>query len=143
MKKLAEKYNKIGILLVNLGTPDSPTIPAVKKYLCEFLSDRRVIEANPIFWKCVLNGIILPFRSPKTTRLYQSIWREEENMSPLLYYTKRQAELLTEHFSDGTLIDFAMRYGNPSIEGKMKSLQEQGATDIKVLPLYPQYSSHF
>jgi len=139
MEKLAKKYNKTGVLLVNLGTPDAATVSAVKKYLREFLSDRRVIETNPILWTFILNGIILPFRSPKTTKLYQSIWRKEDNLSPLFYYTKRQAELLADQMPDHVLVDFAMRYGNPSIESKINSLKEAGATEIKVLPLYPQY----
>tara|TARA_R110002124_G_scaffold276039_1_gene446707 strand:+ start:4561 stop:5553 length:993 start_codon:yes stop_codon:yes gene_type:complete len=141
MKKLENKYNKIGILLVNLGTPNSATVPAVKKYLREFLSDRRVIEANPILWKIILNCFILPFRSSRTTKLYQSIWRKEDNMSPLLYYTKRQAELLNEQMPNNVVVDFAMRYGNPSIDEKIKALQELGATEIRILPLYPQYSA--
>jgi len=141
VEKLTKKYNKNGILLVNLGTPDSPTIPAIKKYLREFLSDRRVIEVNPILWKFILNVIILPFRSPKTTKLYKSVWRKEDNLSPLFFYTKHQAELLRENLPDHVLVDFAMRYGSPSIEEKIKLLQKQGAVEIKVLPLYPQYSS--
>lgn len=141
MEKLAEKYNKTGVLLVNLGTPDEATVPAVKRYLKEFLSDYRVIEANPILWKMILNGIILPFRSPKTTKLYQAIWRQEDNTSPLFYYTRGQAELLNAQLPEHILVDFAMRYGNPSIESKIKQLQNEGATEIKILPLYPQYSS--
>jgi ferrochelatase len=138
---LAKKYNKSGVLLVNLGTPDSPTIPGIKKYLREFLSDRRVIEVNPMLWKFILNVIILPFRSPKTTKLYKAVWRKEDNLSPLFYYTKSQSELLNEDLPDHVLVDFAMRYGSPSIEDKIKLLQKQGVTEIKILPLYPQYSS--
>jgi ferrochelatase len=141
VEKLAKKYNKMGILLVNLGTPDSPTIPAIKKYLREFLSDRHVIEVNPLLWKFILNVVILPFRSPKTTNLYKSVWRKEDNLSPLFFYTKRQTELLRENLPNHVLVDFAMRYGSPSIEEKIKLLQKQGAIEIKVLPLYPQYSS--
>ena len=141
MKKLSEKYNKTGILLVNLGTPDSPSVPAVKKYLREFLSDKRVIELNTILWTFILNCIVLPVRSPKTAKLYRDIWRKKDNLSPLFYYTKRQAELLCQSVPDHILVDFAMRYGNPSIESKLKALHEQGATEIKILPLYPQYSS--
>jgi ferrochelatase len=141
MKNQYKKHNKTGVLLVNLGTPDSTSVPDVKKYLREFLSDRRVIELHPMLWTLILNGFILPFRSPKTAKLYKAIWRKEDNMSPLFYYTERQAALLCEIIPDHFLLDFAMRYGTPSIEVKLKALHKQGATDIKILPLYPQYSS--
>ena len=140
MEELAKKYNKTGVLLVNLGTPDAPTVPAIKKYLREFLSDRRVIEVNRWVWKIILNGFILPFRSPKTTKLYQAVWRQD-NTSPLFYYTKRQAELLSNETSADIVVDFAMRYGKPSLEDKIKCLQDDGCTEIRILPLYPQYSA--
>ena len=141
MKEYSSKYNKKGILLVNLGTPETVNVADVKKYLREFLSDKRVIEANPLIWKFILNCIILPFRSKKTAKLYKSIWNNKDNMSPLLYYTMRQSEKLQNLFDDNTIVDFAMRYGKPSIKEKILLLQSKGVTEIKVLPLYPQYSA--
>jgi len=136
------KYGKTGVLIINLGTPDSTNWLDVRKYLKEFLSDRRVIEVNPIIWQVILNLFILNFRPSKSARAYKEIWMKEENMSPLLYYTKKQAEKLSKSFTNENLIiDFAMRYGNPSIKSKIKKLNEEGCENLIILPLYPQYAA--
>ena len=135
-------YGKIGILLVNLGTPDTTSWWDIRKYLKEFLSDRRVIEVNPIIWQVILNLFILTFRPSKTAKAYKEIWMKEKNMSPLRYYTEMQSiKLSKEVRSDNIVVDYAMRYGNPSIASKVKSLQEKGCEDLIVLPLYPQYAA--
>ena len=107
------KFGKTGVLIINLGTPDSTSWFDIRKYLKEFLSDRRVIEVNPILWKIILNIFILNFRPSKTAKAYKEIWMKEENISPLLYYTRKQAQKISNTLSNENLvIDFAMRYGN-------------------------------
>ncbi len=140
MQQYSTKYNKKAILLVNLGTPDNYDVKSIRKYLREFLSDRRVIEANPILWKLILNLIILPIRSKKNVHSYEAVWDKKHNKSPLLLYTGNLAKELNAKL-DNHIVDYAMRYGNPSIESKIKSLQDQGVTEIIVFPLYPQYSA--
>jgi len=136
------KHGKTGALIINLGTPDSTKWLDIRKYLKEFLSDRRVIEVNPIIWQIILNVFILNLRPSKTAKAYKEIWMKEENMSPLLYYTKKQAEKLSKSISNENLIiDFAMRYGNPSIKSKIIKLHEEGCENIIILPLYPQYAA--
>ena len=136
------KYGKTGILLINLGTPDSTNWFDIRKYLKEFLSDNRVIEVNPIIWQVILNLFILTFRPAKTAKAYKEIWMKKENMSPLLYYTMKQTEKVSSFFRDENLvIDFAMRYGNPSIKSKIRNLHEEGCENLIILPLYPQYAS--
>tara|TARA_B000000532_G_scaffold178374_1_gene144841 strand:- start:199 stop:1197 length:999 start_codon:yes stop_codon:yes gene_type:complete len=136
------KFGKTGLLLVNLGTPDSTKWLDIRKYLKEFLSDRRVIEVNPILWQIILNLFILNFRPSKTAKAYKEIWMEKENMSPLRYYTIMQTKKLSEKMQEkNIIIDFAMRYGNPSIKSKLKSLQKSGCENIVILPLYPQYAA--
>ena len=136
------KYGKTGVLLINLGTPDSTSWFDIRKYLKEFLSDRRVIEVNPILWQVILNLIILNIRPSKTAKAYKEIWMKEENMSPLRYYTIMQTKKLIDHMGENKLIiDYAMRYGNPSINSKLIKLQEAGCENIIVLPLYPQYAA--
>ena len=136
------KFGKTGVLIVNLGTPDSTNWLDIRKYLKEFLSDKRVIEVNPIIWQLVLNVFILTFRPSKTAKAYKEIWMKEENMSPLLYYTKMQSKKISSSIStENLIIDFAMRYGNPSIKSKIYKLQEQGCENLVILPLYPQYAS--
>ncbi len=136
------KYGKTGALIVNLGTPDSTSWFDIRKYLREFLSDRRVIEVNPIIWQIILNVFILNFRPSKTAKAYKEIWMKEENISPLLFYTKKQTEKLSKSISnDNLIIDFAMRYGNPSINSKVKELQNKGCENLIILPLYPQYAA--
>ena len=136
------KFGKTGILLVNLGTPDSTSWWDVRKYLKEFLSDRRVIEVNPIIWQIVLNLFILTLRPSKSAHAYKQIWFEKTNESPLLYYTREQAHKLSIKIqNEVTTVDFAMRYGNPSIKSKLDHLKEEGCESIVVLPLYPQYAA--
>ncbi len=135
-------FGKTGILLVNLGTPDSTNWWDIRKYLKEFLSDRRVIEVNPFIWQIILNLFILTFRPSKTAHAYKQIWIKETNESPLLYYTRSQATKLSNKISNGNIIvDFAMRYGNPSIKSKLSLLKEKGCEHIIILPLYPQYAA--
>ena len=135
-------YGKTGLLLVNLGTPDSTGWWDIRKYLKEFLSDQRVIEVNPLLWQIILNFFILNFRPSKTAKAYKEIWMKKENMSPLRYYTIMQTKKLNEKIKNKNLIvDFGMRYGNPSIKSKMKKLQNEGCENIIVLPLYPQYAA--
>ncbi len=136
------KFGKTGILIINLGTPDSTNWWDIRKYLKEFLSDRRVIEVNPIIWQIILNLFILTFRPSKTAHAYKQIWRKESNESPLLYFTKRQAEELKNKLgSDKIILDYAMRYGNPSINSRLNRLKESGCENIIILPLYPQYAA--
>ena len=138
----AVKYGKTGVLIVNLGTPDTTNWLDIRKYLKEFLSDRRVIEVNPILWQIILNLIILTFRPSKTAKAYKEIWMKEENMSPLLYYTQKQTQKLVDSIaSEDLILDFAMRYGNPSIKSKIYKLKEQGCENLVILPLYPQYAA--
>lgn len=131
---------KIGVLLVNLGTPDGTDYWSMRRYLSEFLSDPRVIEVPQPIWQLILQGPILTFRPSKSGRAYKKIWTDEG--SPLLVYTKRQAEKLNARIgSDQLIVDFAMNYGNPSIASKISALKDQGCDRICVVPLYPQYSA--
>ena len=135
-------YGKTGILIINLGTPNSTSWFDIRKYLKEFLSDRRVIEVNPFIWKVILNVFILTFRPSKTAEAYKKIWMKDENVSPLRFFTESQTKKLSGRFKDDKiLIDFAMRYGDPSISHKMQELQRKGCENIVVLPLYPQYAA--
>ncbi len=135
-------YGKTGILLVNLGTPDSTKWWDIRKYLKEFLSDRRVIETNPFIWQIILNLIILNLRPAKTAKAYKEIWMKEENMSPLRYYTIMQTKKLLDRISNKNyIIDYAMRYGNPSIKSKIHKLHKTGCEKLVILPLYPQYAA--
>ena len=136
------KFGKTVILIINLGTPDSTKWWDIRKYLNEFLSDKRVIEVNPIIWKIILNLFILTFRPSKTAHAYKKIWREETNESPLLYFTRKQAiELNNRIGAEDIVVDFAMRYGNPSIKSKLNNLKVKGCENIVILPLYPQYAA--
>ena len=136
------KYGKTGVLIVNLGTPDSTNWLDIRRYLKEFLSDRRVIEVNPILWQLILNLIILNLRPSKTAKAYKEIWMKDINMSPLMYYTQKQTEKVSSSISnEDILIDFAMRYGNPSIKSKIKKLHDNGCENLVILPLYPQYAA--
>jgi ferrochelatase len=136
------KFGKTGVLLINLGTPDSTSWWDIRKYLKEFLSDQRVIEVNPILWQIILNLFILTFRPSKTAHAYKKIWREESNESPLLYFTRNQAKKLKDKIgNEKIIVDFAMRYGNPSIKSKLNLLKEEGCENIIILPLYPQYAA--
>ena len=135
------KFGKTGVLLINLGKPDSTSWWDIRKYLREFLSDRRVIEVNPFIWQIILNLFILTFRPSKTAHAYKKIWRKESNESPLLFFTRNQASKLNDKIgNDKVIVDFAMRYGNPSIKSRLDKLKEQGCENIVILPLYPQYA---
>ena len=136
------KFGKTGVLIINLGTPDSTSWWNIRKYLKEFLSDRRVIEVNPIVWQIILNLFILTFRPSKTARAYRKIWRKDTNESPLLFYTRNQAiELNKKVGNEKVKVDFAMRYGNPSIKSQLTKLKKSGCEHIIILPLYPQYAA--
>ncbi|WP_225899825.1 ferrochelatase [Croceicoccus gelatinilyticus] len=129
---------KVAVLLVNLGTPDAPEAGAVKRYLGEFLSDRRVVEIPPIVWQPILRGIILNTRPKKSAHAYSQVWGEDG--SPLAAITARQAKALQVRLGDGVKVDWAMRYGNPSIADKVTALKDAGYDRILFAPLYPQYS---
>lgn len=137
------KSESLGVLLVNLGTPDEPTPKAVRRYLKQFLSDGRVVEIPKVIWWCILNGIILRTRPAKSAKLYASVW--EEAGSPLLKYGKLQQQALQAEmavrFNGPVHVELAMRYGNPSILQGLRNLRSQGARRLLVLPLYPQYSA--
>lgn len=132
---------RVGVLLVNLGTPTAPTAAAVRTYLAEFLSDRRVVDTPRLVWLPVLHGVILNVRPVKTAKNYDLIWRRDSNESPLRYYTRRQAELLANQLGAGVIVDYAMRYGAPSIRDRIIALKAQGVERLLVIPLYPQYSA--
>ncbi len=133
---------KTGVLLINLGTPDSTKWWDIRKYLQEFLSDKRVIEVNPILWKIILNLFILTFRPAKTAKAYKKIWMKKQNMSPLRFYTIKQKANLKERIQKPFVeIEYAMRYGNPSIAKKLSDLKEKGCQEMIILPLYPQYAA--
>jgi ferrochelatase len=134
---------RIGVLLVNLGTPDSADTKGVRVYLKEFLSDPRVIEDQGLLWKLVLNGFILRTRPARKARDYQKIWNTEKNESPLKTITRAQSDKLTAAISDQDhiVVDWAMRYGNPSIASRIEALTAQGCDRLLVVPLYPQYSA--
>jgi len=127
----------IGVLLVNLGTPDGPDPDSVRRYLKQFLSDRRVIEIPPIVWQPILRGIILNTRPQKSARAYAKIWTTRG--SPLADITARQAEAVAGRFGDTVLVDYAMRYGQPSIEQRITDMMGKGCDRILIAPMYPQY----
>ncbi|HWI86056.1 MAG TPA: ferrochelatase [Sphingomonas sp.] len=128
---------KIGVLIVNLGTPDAADAGAVRRYLAEFLSDRRVVEIPPILWQPILRGIILRTRPKKSAHAYRQVWREDG--SPLAAITAQQAAALRDTLGDDVIVDHAMRYGRPAIADRLATLKEAGCQHILVAPLYPQY----
>jgi ferrochelatase len=128
---------RIGVIMSNLGTPDAPTPKAVKRYLKEFLSDRRVIEIPPLIWQVILRGIILNVRPKKSAHAYQQVWTERG--SPLAVITADQAAALDQRLGDNIRVVHAMRYGSPNIGEAIAALQQQGCTRILLAPLYPQY----
>jgi protoporphyrin/coproporphyrin ferrochelatase len=134
---------RVGVLLVNLGTPDSADTKGVRVYLREFLSDPRVIENQGLLWKLALNGVILRTRPRRKARDYQKIWNTEKNESPLKTITRAQSEKLAASIADHdhVVVDWAMRYGNPSIRSRIDALMAQGCDRLLVVPLYPQYSA--
>ncbi|HEX7929905.1 MAG TPA: ferrochelatase [Sphingomicrobium sp.] len=131
------EHGRIGVLLINLGTPDAPEAAAVRRYLAEFLSDPRVIEIPRIAWLPILHGIILRTRPKKSAHAYKQVWTEEG--SPLAAITRRQAEALQDQLGEEVVVDFAMRYGNPGIGQSIENLAALGCERILAAPLYPQY----
>ena len=133
----------MGVLLVNLGTPEEPTAPAVRRYLAQFLSDPRVVEIPRAVWLPVLYGIILTVRPKRSAAKYSAIWTPEG--SPLMVHTRRQSELLAKRFADESggrvVVDMAMRYGRPSVGDRLTALKASGCDRILVLPMYPQYAA--
>jgi len=134
----AVRTGGIGVLLVNLGTPDAPTPAAVKRYLAEFLSDRRVVEIPPLVWQPILRGIILNTRPKKSAHAYGQVWGPEG--SPLAAITRAQAEALQARLGSDLRVRWAMRYGNPAMGAELQALKDAGCDRILVAPLYPQYS---
>lgn len=128
---------KVGVLLMNLGTPDGPDTRSVRRYLGEFLSDRRVVELPRIAWQPILRGIVLRTRPRKSAHAYGLVWREDG--SPLAAITRLQAAALRDAFGPGVLVDWAMRYGNPSIATRLQAMKDAGCERILLAPLYPQY----
>lgn len=129
---------RIGVLLVNLGTPDAPTPAAVKRYLAEFLSDRRVVEIHPLVWQPILRGIILNTRPKKSAHAYAQVWTSEG--SPLAAITRAQAQALQARLGPEAQVRWAMRYGSPGMAAELRALKDGGCDRILVAPLYPQYS---
>lgn len=131
--------SRTGVLLVNLGTPDDPSIPAVRRFLAEFLSDRRVIDYPRLLWLPILYGIILRVRPPKTAHAYAQIWTKEG--SPLLLRSQALAKSLQAVLGSNTVVELGMTYGSPSVATAMRALRDRGIDRLVVLPLYPQYST--
>jgi len=137
------KSGKVGILLVNLGTPDGTDYTSMRRYLKEFLTDRRVIEWSRLFWYPILFGIVLNTRPGKVGKAYETIWNKDLNESYLRTYTRNQSELMAKSVADqpNVIVDWGMRYGQPSIASRMDALQKAGCERILVFPLYPQYAA--
>lgn len=136
-----DQADKIGILVTNLGTPDEPATPALRRYLAEFLGDPRVVEVPRLIWKCILHGVILRIRPPRSAKAYRGVWTEDG--SPLAVHTAAQAKALEAHYGakgDQYEVAYAMRYGNPSISSVLEEMLQKGVRKLVVLPLYPQYS---
>lgn len=134
-------HGRVGVVLMNLGTPDATDYWSMRRYLKEFLSDPRVIEVPRVIWWFILNLIILTFRPSKSGHAYASIWDKQHNASPLRVITKAQSEALQERLGDEVVVDYAMRYGQPSIAAVMDRMMAAGCTRILAAPLYPQYSA--
>lgn len=136
-----KQADKIGVVITNLGTPEAPTKQALKPYLREFLSDPRVVEVPRLIWWFVLNGIILNIRPKRSAQAYATVWSDQG--SPLMVHTRNQAEALAlkcrETYGEDVIVDFAMRYGQPSVGNVIEKMQQQGVRKLLVLPLYPQY----
>ncbi|MBH1999094.1 MAG: ferrochelatase [Sphingomonadaceae bacterium] len=131
--------SKVGVLLINLGTPDAPDAKSVRRYLAEFLSDRRVIEIPPLVWQPILRGVILTTRPKKSAHAYQQVWMDDG--SPLAVHTRDTARALQQAMGDGVIVDWAMRYGNPAIADRLAAMKAAGCERILLAPLYPQYSA--
>jgi len=138
-----EQQPKIGVLITNLGTPEAPTTSALRRYLAQFLSDPRVVEVPRLLWKCILHGVILRIRPRRSAAAYATVWTSEG--SPLMVHTQKQCQSLTESlaslYGESVVVKFAMRYGQPSIDGTIEAMQKEGVRQLLVLPLYPQYSA--
>jgi len=144
MSEVTTEQPSIGVLLINLGTPDGTDYRSMRRYLKEFLSDPRVIEVNPLIWWPLLNGVILSIRPQRSGKNYEKIWNRELDESPLRTITRSQSDLLREALDSGggcIQVDWAMRYGTPSIESRLNRLTETGCERILLFPLYPQYSA--
>lgn len=142
VRPTAVPLRKIGVLLLNLGTPDATDYWSMRRYLKEFLSDRRVIETPRLIWWFVLNFIVLTFRPSKSGAAYDQIWDRDADDSPLRVVSMSQARQLQERLNgEQVLVDVAMRYGNPSTDTRLKALKEQGCDRVLLVPLYPQYSA--
>lgn len=133
------KNNKTAVLLINVGTPDEPKVPAVRRYLSEFLNDRRVIDIPLVLQKILVNLIIVPFRAPKSTKLYQRLWTE--NGSPLKYYSERVQAGLQQMLASEADVFIAMRYGNPSIDKALAVIKHENYARLIIFPMFPQYAS--
>ncbi|MCC6272604.1 MAG: ferrochelatase [Deltaproteobacteria bacterium] len=136
---MQDSMNKIGVLLINLGTPKAPTAKDVRRYLRQFLSDPRVIDINPVGRWLLVNLIVAPFRSPKSAAAYRKIWTERG--SPLLFHTQDLGRAVAERLGEDYAVEIGMRYGEPSIESALRRLFDRGVREVRILPLYPQYSS--
>lgn len=136
-------FGKVGVLLVNLGTPDGTDYWPMRRYLAEFLSDRRVIEWSRLYWYPILYGIVLNKRPQKVGKAYEAIWNKDLNESFLRTYTRNQGELMSERLKDlpNVVVDWAMRYGKPSIAERIDALKDKGCEKIVLFPLYPQYAA--
>ena len=133
-------HKKIGIILANLGSPTAPTTKAVRRFLKDFLGDPRVVNLPRPIWWVILNCFVLPFRPSRSAKAYSKVWHEKG--SPLTYLTKQLTEKVAERLNPKNIkVDYAMRYGEPSIATQLKAFKQDGVTDVIVLPLYPQYSS--
>ena len=136
---------KVGVILVNLGTPDGTDYWSMRRYLSEFLSDQRVVDLAKWKWQPILQGIILTRRPFSSGAAYRSIWNNERNESPLLTFTRAQSDAVTadnaKTYGDDVIVDFAMRYGNPSTDSVIRKMKDQGVEKIVFFPLYPQYSA--
>lgn len=137
------KSGKVGVLLVNLGTPDGTDYASMRRYLREFLTDRRVIEWSPWKWYPILFGIVLNTRPQKVGKAYETIWNKDRNESYLRTYTRNQSDLMAERLKDlpNVKVDWAMRYGTPSIPSRILTLKDEGCDRIVLFPLYPQYAA--
>ena len=135
------KRPRVGVLLLNLGTPDGTDYWSVRRYLSEFLSDPRVIETNPLIWQPILQGAILSTRPQQSGANYARIWDRAHNDSPLRVITRSQAAKLQTRLGEQVVVDFGMRYGNPSTRSRLEALQQAGCQKILLAPLYPQYSA--
>lgn len=135
---MSSTHPKIGVLLAQLGTPDAPTTPALRRYLAQFLSDMRVIDLNPLWWQPLLRLIILNTRPARSARLYQRIWTDEG--SPLLYYSRRQVDGLQQRLGSDYHVILGMRYGSPGIHEAVRALESEGIDRILIFPMFPQFS---